>query len=178
MEKIKYAGGEAIVVNWKNWKTYDDRIKIDKHAIWHYKQNYPEAIVEDILTFIRNNDVNKLSDAEIRDKLYEILLKRGVNKWLFVRKLLIRYKKLIAKMITELSEEYKKAKKEKRFIDALLLKTELNILNRIRGDLKTLCMTPRYVIWNYKEPAFIWDLKIKKRWLDLYCKLNEIKFNK
>jgi len=193
---------------------YDDitRGLVNAETIYNEKQNYPELIVEDILKeidflitfYIEKGLADKrqytLSDEEtllnelkidLRNKIYAILLKRGVNKWLLVRKLLIRLKKLYQEEINNTLKEIQTLKKEmerlihppKRMKDEhRILKERLKLLSRIRGELFTLCNTPRWVVWFYKEPGVISNDGMSEgrwnRWKRLFYTLWQEKFKK
>ena len=115
----------VVISDWENGQKYDEIYQkyVIKKNIWSYKQNYPEIVVEDILNIIHpllikyhGYDCLKLVDMEMelyRDKIYAILLKRGINKWLAVRKLLIRLKKLYVEHIKMAEQKMLEAKKNK-----------------------------------------------------------------
>ena len=58
-------------------------MKATQLNIWNFAQNKPSLIVEDIAKEYPNID---------QDFIYEVLLKRGVFKWLSVRRELIKLK--------------------------------------------------------------------------------------
>jgi len=173
-----------IVGNWKNWEKYQKKAEVwvDRERIWNYEQNVPDLIVDDIIEFWYKEGFDIYREEEIRNFLYSVLLKRGVNKWLFVRKLLIRYKKLLVEQIHEEEKKMKEAKKRKDWKEYYYHKGRLSVLGEVRKDLKLLCCTPRWVIWNGKDVGIIDFAGMReswaRKWLDLYHKLKEIKFKK
>jgi hypothetical protein len=122
--------------------------EVSPKTIWNFKQNNPELVVEDARQYIGLNE-------EQCELLRTILLARGVNKWLKVRRDLIAYKKQIKHQIKRVTEEIKAAKsllrddpQNQRIItQRIVLKETLKILEAVRGDLKALCMTDRWQIW-------------------------------
>ena len=156
---------DDIVLNdWKNAEKFDKITAkyVDKGRIWNEKQNYPELVIGDIRRLLYeifhrmlNDPDNFLTAEEIDDRVYAILLQRGVNKWLFVRKLLIRQKKVYQEKINELCEEIAIAKKNNEWKKVIRLKAELKVYQEVRGDCKWLCNLPRYVIWNYKTVGLV-----------------------
>ena len=67
------------------------------------------------------------------DFIYEVLLKRGIFKWLAVRRDMIKLKNLWRDEITSLNR--KKTAEEKGFYKALLM---------CRGQIRTLCHSERF----------------------------------
>jgi len=51
-------------------------------------------------------------------------------------------------------------------------------MQKVRADLKTLCCSPRYVVWNGSRPGFVVDKKVSKGWLRLIQELYDVKFEK
>lgn len=62
---------------------------MNKSTIWNEKQNKPTYIVRDLAQYV---------DA---DTVYEVLLRRGVFKWLTARRKLIKLKNTWCKRVTE-----------------------------------------------------------------------------
>ena len=146
---------------------------VNPKYIWSYSQNFPEVVVEDIMNHFRSN-------SEIdRDFLYSTLLKRGINKWLLVRKMLIRLKKLY---LEKMKEAQRLENEATNTLSAMYWKGKAAAYNEIRRDLKLLCVTPRWVIWNHREPGLIDTIGMKpgdsKKWVDLYIELFNHKFDK
>ena len=160
--QIEMVDGFIVIGGWKNWKKYEEKLEryIDKHEIWNYKQNTLDLVVDDILQYLGRDD------EEMRDFLYATLVKRGVAKWLYVRQLLIRYKKLVKEMAKDAAkkdDEYWRG-----YRDAMM---------QVRQDLKSLCNFPRWVLWNGKSAGAIWDKKIKG-WIKVLERLYSVKFRK
>lgn len=57
----------------------------NENTIWQLRQNQPELIIEDCKKFFKFNDKQC-------EKMREILMYRGVNKWLYARLLFINLK--------------------------------------------------------------------------------------
>jgi hypothetical protein len=77
--------------------------------IWNFAQNKPTLIVKDLVAIYPQIDPNIV---------YEILLRRGVFKWLAVRRDIIKYKNELKIEITRLNR--KKSQKEKGYHKALI----------------------------------------------------------
>ena len=167
----------------EDWPQYDDlyrkryETEISPSDIWKSRQNYPEIIVDDIIKLITpvNEPGNEGVERYLRDKIYAILLNRGVNKWFAVRRYLIRYKKFISDEIYNIRErkkEYKRILHEPRDIDEYIeafvmleiIKEREQTLSTVRAHLKTLCMFPRYVVFREREPAYFNFTGLTKKW--------------
>ena len=184
-------GNEVVVFGcWESWEEYYKRywrVGLDPDYQWQWKQNYPELVVEDILSVW--DRLNRKDEEWRRNWLYADLLKRGVNKWLFVRYMLIRYKKLVAdwrngayNLMTKYEGEI-----DKRWLGCDIFwnvykygywKGYYDAMRKVRADLKTMCITPRYVVWNGERPGFVVDRKISRGWLELVKKLYNVRFKK
>lgn len=97
------------------------------------KQNKPSLIVKDIID--KYPDINP-------DFIYEILLKRGVFKWLSVRRDLIKYKDILKNKITKLNR--KKTSKEKGYLVGL---------EECRKRIRELCHSERWVAPDFDKKA-------------------------
>lgn len=191
------------IVLWHKSKEHDKITEelVDKKRIYCEKQNYPELVVEDIIELIRpfiefleTDKQQEEAEEGIRNGIYAILLKRGVNKWLFVRKLLIRLKKEYQQKIKKISRILQEDKKRYKsgeispLYDALSnkeywkLKGELKAYIKIREELKLLCFTPRWVIWNWKKVGLVDMVGVQRskarRWKKLFEELTRRKFKK
>jgi len=95
----------------------------DEKNIWSARQNNPELVVKDC------QEEFNLTDEQC-DKLRFILLKRGVNKWLYARR------KFIA-MKHELKEMLKEEKDKER----------LKFLHKLNEKMQNIARMPRWVEW-------------------------------
>lgn len=207
----KYGNEVLVFGGWENWEEYYDRY-LDLYFVdkdykrvylfpeyqWNWKQNYPELVVEDIVSIRR---ILVAMDEDVaRSYVYADLLYRGINKWLFVRYLLIRYKKIVAGWRNDAYEKMAMYEQSwRRYVENVKRKglayvpTQVDVetayrygywkgqyeaMRRVRANLKTLCDTPRYIVWNGSRPGFVVDRKIKKGWLDLISKLYNVRFEK
>lgn len=99
-------------------------IKPTRKNIWNFRQNKPSQVVSDIMQRYPDIDENFL---------YEVLLKRGILKWLSVRRDLIRLKHDMKGELRDLNK--KKTPKEKGYYEAV---------NKYRGKIRKLCHSPRW----------------------------------
>jgi len=106
---------------------------MNKNTIWMEKQNKPSLIVNDI--------INKYPNVN-PDFIYEILLKRGIFKWLSVRRDLIKYKTILKNKITKLNR--KKTLKEKGYLAGL---------EECRKHIRELCHSERWVAPDFDRKA-------------------------
>lgn len=211
VELVKKDGYKVVVFGgWPRWEEYFERyldlefidkdgnvVELRPEFQWQWKQNYPELVVEDIVK--HRAVIGALNDGA-RDWLYGDLLYRGINKWLFVRYLLVRYKKWVAE---ERNKAYTMWKKNEPYWNRYngivrreglgYIPTQLDVevaykygywkgyydaMRKVRADLKTMAMTPRYVIWNGKRPGIVIDTKISRGWLALVRRLYDVRFEK
>ena len=137
--------------------------RITPENIWNFKQNHPELVIKDLKELGFSHD--------IIETVRHSMLARGINKWLKVRRDLISYKKTLHHEIKELNDlvPYLKQEMTKKWVDFnnatphqvheyhkarekyLINKELLKEKQRIRGDLKKMCMTDRYQIWEGKK---------------------------
>lgn len=138
--------------------------------IWKFKQNHPEQVIEDLQTYAPDMDEGLLN--EIKKLVRQSMLCRGINKWLKVRRDLISYKKILKKQIVSLESSIPKLKEEmtkayvykhqvtsgEKTIDEFQnyfhkrieyekTKAILAEVKLIRKNLKALCMTERWQLW-------------------------------
>lgn len=97
---------------------------ITRNNIWHYEQNKPTLVV---------NDITERYPEVDPDFVYEVLLKRGVFKWLAVRRMLIKLKDKWKGQINRL--QARKNPKEKGFLAAL---------EQCRKEVRSLCHSDRW----------------------------------
>ena len=96
-------------------------------TINNFRQNTPELVIRDAKRLLN------LSDAEC-DVLRQILLARGVNKWLYCRRLLIELKHELRKTNRNLSSV--KGNRELK-----------NFVMQLTGKVRAICHHPRWVEW-------------------------------
>ena len=106
---------------------------MNKQDIWMFAQNKPSLIVDDI---------REIYPQIPENFIYEILLKRGVFKWLTVRRKLIRLKDKWKIVIRELNR--KKTDKEKGYHNALI---------KCRQEIRELCHSERFVAPDFDRRA-------------------------
>ena len=109
-------------------------MKPTRKNIWEFKQNKPSLIVKDIIEKYPNVD---------SDFIYEVLLKRGVFKWLAVRRDLIKLKDEMRNEITRLCN-IKKTYKEKGYLSAII---------EYRQKIRKLCHSDRWRAPDFDEKA-------------------------
>lgn len=127
-----------------------DQLKTLTHKnIWSERQNNPELVIDDCK---REFDFT----PEQCDKMREILLRRGVNKWLLARRMFIHLKHEVTDLLRESPED--------RFL------VWLN--SRMQGIAKI----PRYVIfpetttqnWSKIEPEIVVVGRKSRNWYDYH----------
>ena len=89
--------------------------KITQHNINQYKQNRISLIVKDLEYYVPEEVVRK------------VMLKRGINKWLYCRKKFIELKNDLKFEVTQILKEMKEVKKECKNISEEIKKNETNI---------------------------------------------------
>lgn len=104
-----------------------------KSTIWNFAQNKPSLVVHDIVT--------KYPDVD-PDFIYEVLLKRGVFKWLSVRRNLIKLKDEWKNEVRILN--HKKTQEEKGYYKALI---------KCRRCIRQLCHSDRWVAPDFDRKA-------------------------
>ena len=119
--------------------TYPD---LTPRTIWNFRQNHPELVVRDLRDYL---GLDEAACAFVR----RVLLARGVNKWLKVRRDLIAYKKQLKHELKATDAERLASKGTPRYRE---LTERLKLLQRVRGDLKALCMTDRWQVWPHDRP--------------------------
>lgn len=111
--------------------------ELTRETIWMFKQNKPSLVIRDVCSL----PVEKIVPREIEN----ILLKRGVNKWLTNRREFIKLKNRMKLDITRTLAAMQTAKQEKRWHHRQYLRGQLSILVCIREDLRTICKSERWV---------------------------------
>ncbi len=74
----------------------EEPIHVNYNNIWMFEQNKPSLVVKDI--------IKKYPDVD-PDFIYEVLLKRGIFKWLAVRRDIIKLKNDMKKEIRDLNRK-------------------------------------------------------------------------
>lgn len=100
--------------------------------IWLEKQNKPSLVVRDLAGFAPESSI------------YYSLLRRGVFKWLAVRRDLIRLKDIWKSDITSTIEQIKEAKKVRDYKTLYQLRGQLKMLEQHRAQVRALCHSPRF----------------------------------
>lgn len=108
---------------------------MNERNIWQMRQNKPTYVVRDILKRYPMLD---------KDFMYSILLKRGIFKWLTVRRELIRLKDKWKKELTEL---YNTKPHDKGYIKAL---------EKCRKEIRELCHSERWVAPDNDKESIRW----------------------
>lgn len=116
---------------------------MNNQDIWQFEQNKPSLVVKDI--------VEKYPFIE-EDFIYEVLLRRGVFKWLTVRREFIRLKDKWKAEIRELNR--KKTDKEKGYHNALV---------KCRQEIRKLCHSERFVAPDIDKKAQSYLKKLTKK---------------
>lgn len=118
-------------------------MKCNKKTIWNFAQNKPSLIVQDIVTKYPSIDPNFI---------YEVLLKRGVFKWLSVRRDLIKLKNMLKIEIRTLN--CKKTQEEKGYYKGLL---------KCRKYIRKLCHSDRWVAPDFDNKAIKFLIKLQRQ---------------
>lgn len=108
--------------------------------IWNFRQNNPELVVRDLAKAM------KLSDEQ-KEMVRGVLMARGVNKWLKVRRDLIAYKHQLKHRIKAVHNERMQLKRGGQHHKAAALKEVQKILEEVRADLRKMCHSDRYIEW-------------------------------
>jgi len=101
-------------------------------TINNFRQNSPELVIRDAKQLLN------LDKAQC-DILKDILLARGINKWLKARRDIIKLKDEIKQEIVELQSIYEKWNP--------VHKERLKLLNSFRVKLRKICHQKRWVEW-------------------------------
>jgi hypothetical protein len=99
-------------------------MECNESNIWNFAQNKPTLVVDDIVSRYPEVDPDFIND---------VLLKRGVFKWLAVRRDLIKLKNTWRDEVSRLNR--KKTKEEKGYYKALLM---------CRAQIRALCHSERF----------------------------------
>lgn len=114
-------------------------------TIWMERQNKPSLVVKDLAPL--------LAPGVSRNAIYESLLRRGVFKWLAVRRDLIRLKNLWKTRVTE-SIARQKADPAVRSRD--YERGYRDCLQVCRAEIRALCHSPRWQAPDHDPQAVRW----------------------
>jgi hypothetical protein len=150
------------------------------------KQNKVSYVVDDVLKYIKTNDKGTKSEDDVRNDIYEILLKRGVFKWFANRRKLIGLKNHVKKLITRTTLKQtkikealsliwdadkplplesakvveKKAKisaKKRKLLAALGTgRGALEVMNGVLKEMRTICHSDRCSVQDNDKAAQVW----------------------
>ena len=98
-------------------------MEINEKTIWSCKQNHPELVIQDCV-----KEFSLTEDQQ--EKLRCILRDRGINKWLYARRLFIKLKHEIKERLK--TEDDKRIKK---------------IYAHINERMQNIARMPRYIVW-------------------------------
>ena len=130
--------------------TKERSLPINQDTIWNFRQNHPELVCMDAQAELGLNDVQT-------QKLRDILMRRGINKWLFVRRMLITLKHQWRDQIQDLDDEvgllkmipnfqdHKKENRKRKKINRL--RERRNVPIQVRQQVRALCHSTRLVFW-------------------------------
>jgi len=119
--------------------------------IWSFAQNKPTLIVKDLSPYIHP------------DFVFEVLLKRGVFKWLAVRRDLIKLKDAWKNEIKQVHIEKANAKAARDFRRYNELKGYQKALERCRKDVRALCHSERWRAPDFDKHANWYLEKLEKK---------------
>ena len=105
---------------------------LSPETINNFRQNTPELVIRDARRLLDLDD----NDCQV---LRQILLARGINKWLKARRDIIRLKEKYKTRIKELALSYRKYRPED--------KIAMRLLQEFRACLRKICHSPRWVEW-------------------------------
>jgi len=111
-------------------------MKVDEKTINNFKQNKIKYLVKDFAEYGVPEDVTR-----------EILLKRGINKWLHNRMLIINLKDELKEEIKDLLQQMDYYQAEYNKEDGVYreLVGSLRATNNIRQKIRKICHSSRYV---------------------------------
>lgn len=101
---------------------------INENTIWSSRQNHPELIVQDC-----KKEFNLTSEQ--CDKLRFILMNRGINKWLYCRRLFIKLKHKVKNIRKKVVKDYGHKNELVKYI------------KKIQEEIQNIAKTPRWVEW-------------------------------
>lgn len=101
--------------------------EITPTTIWMCRQNIPELVVQDAINELGLNE-------QQAERLRMILLYRGVNKWLYARRLLIDFKHKVKDRLNQEIHNYNDP-------------DTINLLHWVNAGLQNIAKLPRWVEW-------------------------------
>lgn len=123
-------------------------MKLTRANIWNWKQNKPTQVVRDLEPYVEPW------------KVYEILLQRGVFKWLAVRRDIIRLKNEWKERLKMADIEFKEAKEDDAPYHTAYMKGYRQALWECRQEVRALCHSQRWQAPDNDREA--------QRWLEDY----------
>jgi len=123
-----------------------------KKHIWAYAQNKPSLVADDLETY-----------GVPREAVHAALLRRGVYKWLAVRRDLIRYKDVLKREIRGLNEHIRTL--PRKSVERRVMAARLKALEEVRAAIRQMTHSERWrAPDNDREAArllVIWDDEAK-----------------
>jgi hypothetical protein len=105
---------------------------LSPETINRFRQNSPELVIRDAKQMLGLDD----AQCEI---LRQILLARGVNKWLKARRDIIKLQHELKEQVVALNKNYQRENPAHR--------TAMKLLTEIREKIRKICHQPRWVEW-------------------------------
>lgn len=121
-----------------------------RENIWTFEQNKPSLVVEDLA-----------ESEEERDAIFSSLLRRGIFKWLNVRRLLISLKDQWLFRLKEADFEWKLVK-HSHPNRAAYLKGYRAAIRECRAEVRALCHSPRWACPSFDKKASKWLENLEK----------------
>ena len=135
--------------------------KISKHNIAQYKQNRISLVVKDLSHYVPEEAVRK------------VMLKRGINKWLYCRKKFIGLKNELKHEVTKILDEMHETKKERKLLSRMLKNTKSEEYKKTyKRDLYKLCQKYDKLVGRLEATSAI------KEQIRSICKLSRWQFPK
>jgi len=119
-------------------------MEVSKETIWNFSQNKPTLVVKDIC--------EKYPEVD-PEFVYEVLLKRGIFKWLAVRRDLIKLKNIWRDEITKLNNILYEAKKNNESYKCNKEKGAIVMLTKCRQSVRKLCHSNRWRAPDFDKTA-------------------------
>lgn len=129
-------------------------MQCDKDKIWSYAQNHPELVVRDL-------SIELCLDEFGKDIVRKSLMKRGINKWLAVRRSLIRIKMRWKTHLVFLQQYLFDNKRDLSCAKLNYLRGYRDAMETCRSEVRLLCHSERWVEWSRHSSRF--ETAITKR---------------